>query len=54
MCSSASDGQHGVDLPDEVAELVHDLLQLLVLLLQLLVDLQDFSPLLGGRAALAG
>lgn len=51
---SAPDCQHGVDLPDEVAQLVHDLLQLLVLLFQLLVDLQDFSPLLGGGAALAG
>lgn len=36
MCVSAPDSQHGVDLPDEVAELVHDLLQLLILLLQFL------------------
>lgn len=34
--ASAPDGQHGVDLPDEVPQLVHDLLQLLVLLLELL------------------
>lgn len=36
VCGSAPDSQHGVDLPDEVAELVHDLFQVLVLLLQLL------------------
>lgn len=33
---SAPDGQHGVDLPDEVSQLVHDLFKLLVLLLELL------------------
>jgi len=38
VCVSAPDSQHGVDFPDEVAELVHDLLQLLVLLLQLLQE----------------
>lgn len=54
MRGSAPDSQHGVDLPDEVAELVHNLLQLLVLLLELLIDLQDFSPVFGGRAALGG
>lgn len=34
--ASAPDGQHGIDLPDQVPQLVHDLLQLLVLLLELL------------------
>lgn len=52
MHGSAANGQHGVDLPDEVPQLVHDLLQLLVLLLQLLVDFQDFSALLTGEVAL--
>lgn len=36
VCGSTPDSQHGVDLPDEVTELVHDLLQLLILLLQFL------------------
>ena len=38
VCGSAPDSQHGVDLPDEVAELVHNLLQLLILLLELLQE----------------
>lgn len=39
--ASAPDGQHGVDLPDEVPQLVHDLFQLLVLLLELLQGEKD-------------
>ncbi len=36
MCVSAPDSQHGVDLPDEVSELVHNHLQLLILLFEFL------------------
>lgn len=53
-CVSAPDSQHGVDLPDEVSELVHNHLQLLVLLFEFLINFQYFSSLFAGCTHLIG